>query len=196
MGRGIIVKYNTPWEYFIIDDFLPEDILMSLQDIKINSDNSKCDGSKTNIVKRYLYTPQKTDTTTSAVVDFFRNNTKLFEKQFGYNLSDSYMRIELAQDNDNFWQVPHIDTLEKRITIIVYIQGKGDLGTDLYTSPDQHYHTRLEWKPNRCFVFKTDETKWHGFTKRPFDGNRKVLLINYVDKNKWKSKDQVWDSLA
>lgn len=190
------MKYNTPWEYFIIDNFLPKNILLSLKTLKINSDNSQCNGTRTPVINRYFFTPEKSDNKTLEVVNFFQTNTTAFEKQFGYDLSNSYIRIELAQDDNNFWQVPHIDTLEKRITIIVYIEGKGDLGTDLYSSPNEEYHTRLEWKINRCFVFKTDKTKWHGFTKRPFEGNRKVLLINYVDKNKWKSKDQVWDSLV
>ena len=145
---------------------------------------------------RYFFTPDKLDTLTLDVIDFFRTNTKAFESQFGYDLSNSYLRIELAQDNNDFWQVPHIDTFEKRITIIVYIDcDDEDLGTDLYVSPDEEYYTRLEWKNNRCFVFKTDETKWHGFTKREFVGNRRVLLINYVDKDNWNSKDQVWDLL-
>lgn len=188
-----MIKYNNPWDYYIIDNFLPENLLMSLKDIKIDSDNSLCDGTRTPVTGRYFFTPDKTDKTTLDIVDFFRTNTQQFQNQFGYDLSNSYMRIELAQDDNNFWQVPHIDTLEKRITIIVYIEGEGDIGTDLYSSPNEAYHTRLEWKINRCFVFKTDETKWHGFTKRPFTGKRKVLLINYVDKDNWKSKDQVWD---
>jgi hypothetical protein len=187
------MKYSEPWEYFIQDNFLPKDIIEELKILKIDSDNTQCDGTRTPVSGRYFFTPDKLDMTTLRVVDFFRTNTPAFESEFGYDLSDSYMRIELAQDDSNFWQVPHIDTLEKRITIIVYIDGEGDLGTDLYSSPDEDYHTRLEWKHNRCFVFKTDETKWHGFTKRPFEGKRKVLLINYVDKDNWRSKDQVWD---
>ena len=32
------------------------------------------------------------------------------------------------------------------------------------------------------------------FYKRKFKGNRRVLLVNFVDKENWNSKDQVWDS--
>ena len=188
-----MTKYTDPWEHFVIDNFLPKDILKSLQEIIIHSDNSTCDGTRTPVVNRYFFTPNKLDTLTLSVIDFFRTNTKNFEAQFGYDLQNSYLRVELAQDNDGFWQVPHIDTFEKRITIIVYIDCEDkDLGTDLYSSPDSNY-TRVEWKNNRCFVFRTDETKWHGFTKRNFKGNRRVLLVNYVDKDNWNSKDQVWD---
>ena len=63
-------------------------------------------------------------------------------------------RIELAQDNKSFWQVPHIDTFEKRITIIVYISSEEeDLGTDLF-SDDKTFVKRVEWMPNRCFILK------------------------------------------
>lgn len=188
------MRYDTPWEYFLTDDFLPDDIMQGLKAIEIQSDNSECDGTRTPVKGRHFFTPDRTDEFTHRVVDFFKSNTQRFEQEFGYDLSHSYLRVELAQDDNNFWQVPHIDTLEKRITIIVYVDSEDDsvnLGTDLYKDPENDY-VRAEWKENRCLVFKTDETKWHGFTKRDFQGKRRVLLVNYVDKDNWNSLDQVW----
>lgn len=187
-------KYNIPWEHFVIDNFLPNDIFNQLKNIQIESNNALCDGSRTPITGRYFFTPDKKDKLTIDVVEFFQKNKNNFQINYGYSLKDSYIRIELAQDNESFWQVPHIDTFEKRITIIVYVSSEEeDLGTDLF-SDKKTFVKRVEWAPNRCFIFKTDNSKWHGFTKRKFKGNRRVLLVNFVDKENWNSKDQVWDS--
>ena len=187
-------KFSKPWEHYIIDDFLPDTIYEQLKGIKIKSNNSLCDGSRTTITGRYFFTPEKKDNLTKNVVKFFQTNKKKFETDYGYSLKNSFIRIELAQDNDSFWQVPHLDTFEKRITIIIYISSNDkDLGTDLFDN-EKKFVKRVDWAPNRCFIFKTDENKWHGFTKRKFSGSRRVLLVNFVDKNNWKSKDQVWDS--
>jgi hypothetical protein len=187
-------KFSKPWEHYIIDNFLPDSIYKQLKELKIESNNSLCDGSRTTITGRYFFVPGKKDNLTKDVVKFFQDNKKNFETSYGYSLDHSYIRIELAQDNDSFWQVPHIDTFEKRITIIIYISSDvNDLGTDLFND-EKKLIKRVVWAPNRCFIFKTDENKWHGFTKRKFIGNRRVLLVNFVDKTNWKSKDQVWDS--
>ena len=190
----MIKKFNDPWEHYLVDNFLPIEILKSLKNIKIESKNNLCDGTRTPISGRYFFTPDKKDKLTKDIVNFFREKTDEFEKNFGYSLQNSYLRIELAQDDNNFWQVPHIDTFEKRITIIIYISSEDeDLGTDLFKDQESKYQKRIEWQTNRCFIFKTDETKWHGFSKRKFNGNRRVLLVNYVDKENWTSKEQVWD---
>ncbi len=187
-------KFDEPWEHYVIDNFLPDNIYNQLKEIDIKSNNSFCDGSRTPITGRFFFTPDKNDSLTNDVVKFFQDNKNNFEINYGYSLEDSYIRIELAQDNDSFWQVPHLDTFEKRITIIVYISSDDvDLGTDLYNDKKESIK-RIEWAPNRCFIFKTDKNKWHGFKKRKFKGNRRVLLVNFVDKNNWKSKEQVWDS--
>ena len=93
--------------------------------------------------------------------------------------------------------MPHLDVLDKRITMIVYIDHDddktADLGTDLYASEDDSEYVRAEWKNNRCLVFKPTEEKWHGIKERSYKGRRLVLLINYVSKKSWKSLDQIWE---
>ena len=190
------MKYNNPWEYYIIDDFLPEHIYENIKQIEIASNNLNCEGTRGNVTGRYFITPDKKDHLTSQVVDYFKSNTKQFEQQFGYSLAHSYLRAEIVQDTQDFWQECHLDTLEKRITMLIYI-GRDDstvnLGTDLYKEQDGEFSVRAEWKDNRALVFKPTETTWHGFNKRAYEGNRRVLIINYVDKDQWNSIDQVWD---
>ena len=191
------MKYDTPWEHYLIDNFLPEDIIDGLKKLPVKSDNSNSDGTRTNVTGRWFFTPDKTDDFTLRVVNFIRNNKEKFENDFGYDLSDSYMRIELAKDDSDFFQEIHLDTLEKQITMIVFVYKEDEdtnLGTDVFSDKNGSDAKRTEWKDNRCLIFKPTNNTWHGFTKRDFVGERRVLLINFVDTDKWESKDQVWDT--
>ena len=192
------MKYTEPWEYYMEDDFLPTDILEKLKAIQINSNNENCGGTRTGIPGRHFFTPEKNDDITKTLIENILGRTSEFQDKFGYDLSDSYLRVELAQDDEHQWIVPHLDVLDKRITMIVYIdhddENTTNLGTDLYASGDiDSEFVRAEWKNNRCLVFKPTEEKWHGVKKRSYKGRRLALLINYVSKDTWKSIDQVWD---
>lgn len=192
------MKFNEPWEHHIVDDFLPSVIVEELKRIKINSDNRDCGGTRTGIPGRHFFTPAQNDTFTLELVKHLLGRKEEFEKTFGYDLSHSYLRVELAQDDTHQWLEPHLDSLDKRITMVVYIdqddENMTDLGTDLYRTSDPASHaTRAEWKENRCLVFKPTPEKWHGCERRDYKGRRLVLLINYVNKDTWKSVDQVWD---
>lgn len=187
------MKFNIPWEHYVIDDFLPNELLEDIKSIRVNSINND-KGSRTFVEERYFFTPDKSDRVTLSVVDFFKNSTSQFEEMFGYDLNDSVLRLELAKDTSEFWQERHEDTLEKRITFIIYISGAGDLGTDLYSDNDEKCHAkRVEWKENRAVIFKPSPGKWHSVDKRMYDGERRVLLAWYVDSEKWNNRNQVWD---
>lgn len=189
------MKYSTPWEHYTTDNFLPPDIFDALKQIEINSDNSLCEGTRTNVTGRYFFTPDRTDSCTTNLVHFMKRNLDALYDMYGYDLSNSVLRMELAQDDCSFWQECHLDALEKRITIIVYISRDDEtvnLGTDLFYEKDGE-SIRVEWKDNRAVVFKPTEHTWHSFSPREFEGKRRVLLINLVDKDKWNSKEQIWD---
>jgi hypothetical protein len=191
------MKYSDPWEHYMEDNFLPTDILEELKNIKIDSNNAFVSGTRTGIPGRHFFTPEKNDDITKKLINNIIGRTKEFQDKFGYDLSDSYLRVELAQDDEQQWIVPHLDVLDKRITMIVYIDhddnDSTNLGTDLYASEDDSVYVRAEWKNNRCLVFKPTEEKWHGIKERSYKGRRLVLLINYVSKKSWKSLDQIWE---
>lgn len=192
-------KHIWPWDHYVVDDFLPEGMLKGLISLPVESDNTKCNGTRTNVTGRWFFRPDNTthDGIQNWIVKFFRDNITKFEKQFGYDLSNSYMRIEVCKDDNGFFQERHLDTLEKRITMIVYLHKDDedvDLGTDLFPDETSSQCKRAEWKVNRCLVFKPTEKTWHGFSPREFKGERRVLICNFVDKDQWESKDQVWDT--
>ena len=192
------MKFTEPWEYHMEDNFLPLNILEDLKSIKIDSVNDAVSGTRTGIPGRHFFTPEKKDDVTKTLIDHILKRTHEFENKFGYDLSHSFLRVELAQDDEKQWIVPHLDVLDKRITMIVYIDHDdpdiSNLGTDLYAHKDDKNFVRAAWKNNRCLVFKPTEEKWHGIAKRSYKGRRLVLLINYVSKDTWNSLDQVWDT--
>ena len=190
------MKYTEPWEQHIVENFLPNKIFEQLKSVKITSDNTVCRGTRTEITGRYFFTPDKKDALTQEVIGHILSCKKEFEDKFGYNLSHSYLRVELAQDTKDAWLQPHLDSLDKRITMIVYVDkdDNKDLGTNLYKTNDvRGVQLKSHWKANRCLIFKPTEEKWHGVAKQTYKGRRLVLLINYVNKDTWNSVDQVWD---
>ena len=158
--------------------------------------DADCDGTRTTVAGRFFLTPTTATPELAPIIAFFRDGRDALARDYGVDLTDTYLRIELAADTEEFWQVPHIDTKEKRITIIVFLTSDhpGDLGTDLGTSnATDAQRTRVPWAENRALVFRTATGRWHSFTKRSFVGVRRVLLANFVEAANWRSLDQVWD---
>jgi len=94
-------------------------------------------------------------------------------------LRDTFLRIEYCQDVDGFWLEPHTDISVKRITILIYLSGDPDDGTDLLDW-DQKPAGRAPFAPGRGFVFVPGSNTWHGFLPRPIRGVRRSLIVNYV----------------
>ena len=103
------------------------------------------------------------------------------------DLRGSYLRIEYCQDTGAFWLEPHTDIGAKLFTMLVYLsQGPGseDWGTDIYTADGTHAGRA----PGLIFVPGTDT--WHGFERRPIEGVRKSLIVNYV-KDEWRARHEL-----
>jgi hypothetical protein len=110
----------------------------------------------------------------------------------GAELDGTYLRLEYALDSDGFWLEPHTDLGVKKFTGLIALscaEEDGDLGTDLYRSPDEHV-TRTPFVSNAGTFFVPGSATWHGFAKRPMKGLRKSLIVNYVGPE-WRSRDQL-----
>lgn len=184
-----IISYN-PWKHHIVENFLPANSLQQLKDIKFTHDNTVCDGTRDLTQNRYFFTKDKPELTN--IVQYFQG--KLFELELLCNidLQNSGLRFELTADDENFYNTPHIDSFDKRITVIVYIKADVDtVGTDLYKTKESP-PINIPWKENRALIFQTNKNKWHGFEKKNFYGQRKVLLFNCVNTMNWKATNQLW----
>jgi hypothetical protein len=108
---------------------------------------------------------------------------------FGAPLDQTLLRIEYALDMDGFWLEPHTDIGAKKFTCFVYLDGAGDLGTDIYTD-SQTLARRVPFIANSALAFVPGDNTWHGFVPRPIAGVRRSLIINYVGAE-WRAREQL-----
>ena len=118
--------------------------------------------------------------------------TAAIEARCGASLAGTNLRIEYAQDGNGFWLEPHTDIGVKAFTMFVYLDdgdGERDLGTDLFSNPTTHAK-RLPFVDNAGMIFIPGENTWHGFRKRPIDGVRRSLIVNYVT-SEWRNRHEL-----
>lgn len=117
---------------------------------------------------------------------------RLFAEAFDAPLDQTYLRLEYAQDIDGFWLQPHTDLGVKKFTCLIYLsQGPGHerLGTDIYASPEEHVGAS-PFIRNSAMIFVPGSDTWHGFEKRPIQGVRRSVILNYVTPE-WRAREQL-----
>jgi hypothetical protein len=118
--------------------------------------------------------------------------TRHIEKAFGTNLKGTYLRIEFAQDIDGFWLEPHTDLGVKKFTCLIYLSegpGHEKLGTDIYASRERHFGAP-PFRRGGAMIFVPGDNTWHGFEKRPIEGVRRSVILNYVT-HEWRAREQL-----
>ena len=114
------------------------------------------------------------------------------EKTCGVDLSQGQLRIEYTQDRDGFWLEPHKDISVKLFTMLIYLSTEpelADAGTDIFDQ-DLNHVGRATFKPNYGLIFIPGDDTWHGFVKRPIQGIRRSLIVNYVTGD-WRERWQL-----
>jgi hypothetical protein len=110
----------------------------------------------------------------------------------GLELAGSSLRIEYCQDTGDFWLEPHTDIGAKLFTMLVYLSddpGAEKWGTDIYDGDKRHLGS-APYGPNLGLIFIPGHDTWHGFRKRPIEGVRRSIIINYV-KPEWRSRHEL-----
>ena len=117
---------------------------------------------------------------------------RLIHDTFGAPIDDTFLRLEYAQDIDGFWLEPHTDLGVKKFTCLIYLsQGPGHekLGTDIYVSRERHFGSP-PFKRGGAMIFVPGDNTWHGFEKRPIEGVRRSVILNYVT-HEWRAREQL-----
>ncbi len=107
-------------------------------------------------------------------------------------LQGSFLRIEYCLDTDGFWLEPHTDIGAKLFTMLIYLSddpGSESWGTDLLDGPEKRVMT-TSYQRNLGFIFIPSADSWHGFHRRPIQGVRRSLIVNYV-KPEWRSRHEL-----
>jgi hypothetical protein len=118
--------------------------------------------------------------------------TGALEAATAANLSGTSLRIEYCQDSDGFWLEPHTDIGVKKFTMLIYLNREPqgvDWGTDIYADRDTHVG-RAPAGFNKGLIFVPSDKTWHGFERRPMNGLRKSLIINYVSPA-WRNRHEL-----
>jgi hypothetical protein len=129
-----------------------------------------------------------------AVADAFQSRVVAdhIEAGTGADLSQSYVRLEYAQDTDGFWLEPHTDLGVKRFTMLIYLadgEAQSDLGTDIYRDRET-WAKRSPFLDNSALVFVPGAHTWHGLARRPIPGVRRSVIMNYVTSD-WRAREQL-----
>lgn len=114
------------------------------------------------------------------------------EARFGMELAGTNLRIEYAQDTEGFWLEPHTDIGVKIFTMFVYLDDGAEprtWGTDLF-SDRWTYAKRVPFADNTGLIFVPRGDTWHGFVRRPIDGVRRSLIVNFVT-GEWRARHEL-----
>tara|TARA_A100001011_G_scaffold399639_1_gene509290 strand:+ start:6293 stop:6874 length:582 start_codon:yes stop_codon:yes gene_type:complete len=184
---------SFPWHHYELQNFFPNDLLKVLQDEQLNdADYSEITGFRDVIKGRtFLGNQYVEDNPHLKPVAEFLNQKDFFEEQFKVDLQGKLLRAELIWDRYPFFHDVHIDLPCKNLTMILNIckEDEQNLSTDLYLTKDIHVK-KLDWHDNGGVAFKITDKKWHGFSPIEYKGIRKIMIINYVNHDEWRDKEQ------
>lgn len=171
--------------YTIKDNFLPNELYQSTLSIMREKGflNSKKDylqfnGKRSSLKNRYYITknsPEKEQ----EIANFFNEK---------YSVPNTYLKLEFANDRPGFFLNKHSDHPEKRLVIIVYVEGPKCTGTSFQIKDNIE---KLDFVPNRGVIFKPDDTLTHTPNENfhwveRIDDIRRTLVVNWVDKDTWR----------
>ena len=114
-----------------------------------------------------------------------------FQETCKIDARGTFLRVEYMQDTEGMWLEPHRDIPEKIFSMVVYLctgPDAKDWGTDIYDA-QKNWAGRSSARFNTATIFKAGPNTWHGFEKRPINGVRRLMEVNYV--RDWKDREQL-----
>ncbi len=187
-----------PYRHWLLEETLPSAACDGIADLPMTPPVALETYGKreTNNASRTYFTPTlfAEHPVTGAVADAFQapETTARIESLCGASLAGSFLRIEYCQDQDGFWLEPHTDIGVKRFTMLLYLSrgpGSEAWGTDVLESPDRLVAT-VSGRYNTALIFIPATNTWHGFHRRPIEGIRKSIIVNYVGPE-WRSRHEL-----
>ena len=194
MNEQKITEYKEPWVHYVFENFFTNTDYKHLLKIPtLNSDYKKITGFRDAIDNRVFLSNQYVKDNPQLKPLMVYLNDKSIWKEYGAELDNSLLRVELIDDRYPFFHDIHYDTPEKKITIIVNLnkEDEKNLATDIYVDKDTHYK-KLDWIDNSALLFIPTEDRYHGFNPIEYKGIRRIMIINFVDKNIWRDKEQCY----
>ncbi|HEX2858826.1 MAG TPA: 2OG-Fe(II) oxygenase [Alphaproteobacteria bacterium] len=189
---------KLPYPHFYVADVLPEDVvdqLLALPFIAQDVHGQSGLRDMHNDTRTYIDAANRAQyEVCEAVAQCFQDQRVVdtIAKVFSAPIDGCNLRLEMALDQDGYWNMPHTDLGVKALTYLLYLSrdpAHADLATDVYDQ-QQQWHSRRPSLPNTAMVFVPGDDTFHGFEKRPFSGVRKTLILNYVTPE-WRAREQL-----
>ncbi|CAK7192852.1 hypothetical protein COMNV_01061 [Commensalibacter sp. Nvir] len=190
---------RTPYAHWSMDNVFPEELCNALVQWKPNEKSiaGNTQGKRENNNQhRVFITPetQQNSLQFSLLANVFEMKSirTLFAQVTGSNLNNTSVRLELCHDKEGFWLEPHTDVQAKKLTFLISLSTAKDAeswGTDIM-NPQGESLGRSSGKFNSGFLFIPAKDTWHGYQKRPMNGIRRTLIMNYVDST-WRAKNEL-----
>ena len=191
-------RLEHPYGYWQLSRIFPPEVVDRLLELElVCADMDYSAGRReTNNPRRSYFSVnrRRSDPVCDAVAGLFQDSSTVaaIQKTFGSDIDNTFLRIEYAQDCDGFWLEPHTDLGVKKLTLFVYLssdRGSENWGTSIYSDANTLF-TNTPHHSNCGILFHPSPRTWHGFERRPIDGIRKSLIINYVT-NEWRARHEL-----
>jgi hypothetical protein len=189
---------DRPYRHWLLDNVLPESMCIGILTLPIAPPIiDDCGGVRDlHNDKRCFFTPAlRSDFPACEVLAEAMQRpelARLFQDTCGIAVEGGYLRMEYIQDTDGAWLEPHRDIKEKLFSMVIYFctgpEAK-DWGTDIYDD-QRRWVGRSAATFNSAVIFVAGPATWHGFDKRPINGVRRLMEINYVHPS-WRDRDQL-----
>ncbi len=187
-----------PFDHWLLDDVLPADLCSAIDAIPVAP--PKIDDTRgrreTHNSSRLFFGAE--NRARYAVCDALSAGfqslgvVERIERLCDVRLRESHLRIEYCLDTDGFWLEPHTDIGAKLFTMLVYLSaepGSEAWGSDILDS-NLNLVATAPYRRNAGLVFIPGSDTWHGFHRRPIEGVRRSLIVNYV-KPEWRSRHEL-----
>ena len=187
-------KYQSPFNYWIIDEPLSDNAIDEIYKTPIPSGDVIFDGTRAGdkngkdlLSKLRVFIDQNNYTEFPNLKNLIsemqsKECQKLIEGMLNVNLTNSYVRVEVIADKNGFWLEPHCDIKEKLMSSIIFVNKYGEdenLGTDFY-HPDLSIAKTIPYRNNYGYIFTAEKNSWHGLEKKKIKKERRCIQINYV----------------
>lgn len=167
---------TDPWEYLIIDDFLPPDEFDKICKM------AKCvPAPKEDLVQRHFFTEDPTPQVAELL--------NYFSEKRGYRSLKKFIHYAVTK-GDEVHPI-HVDAPFKIMSAVLYLHPEKNLGTRVYKDRDGEPLIDVEWKPNRMFVFcGKDNVTWHDYrsTGTRYTYNYFLIDPTQVENPEYKNK--------
>ena len=187
-------KYQSPFNYWIIDEPLSDNAIDEIYKTPIPSGDVIFDGTRAGdkngkdlLSKLRVFIDQNNYTEFPNLKNLIsemqsKECQKLIEGMLNVNLTNSYVRVEVIADKDGFWLEPHCDIKEKLMSGLIFVNNANEseeLGTDFYNEKLEKVKT-VPYKHNYGYLFTSGPNTWHGMEKKKIVKERRCIQVNYV----------------